>query len=47
MWLIQDMCDAIEHDRETRAPISEGAETIRLVLAADRSARRGVPINLA
>jgi predicted dehydrogenase len=42
-----DLLDAIEHDRDTRCPISEGAETLRLVLAADRSAKRGVPINLA
>ncbi len=42
-----DLLDAIENDRETRCPISEGAETLRLVLAADRSARRGVPIALA
>jgi predicted dehydrogenase len=42
-----DLLDAIENDSETRAPISEGAQSLRLVLAADRSAKRGVPINLA
>jgi predicted dehydrogenase len=42
-----DLLDAIENDGETRCPMSEGAETLRLVLAADRSAKRGVPIDLA
>lgn len=41
-----DLLNAIESDSETRCPMSEGAETLRLVLAADRSARRGLPIEL-
>jgi predicted dehydrogenase len=41
-----DLLHCIETDGETRCPMSEGAETLRLVLAADRSARRGAPIQL-
>ncbi len=41
-----DLLNAIETDGETRCPMSEGAETLRLVLAADRCARRGLPIEL-
>lgn len=42
-----DLLDAIQTGGETRTPISEGAETLRLVLAADRSAQRGEPVKLA
>ncbi|MCJ7752039.1 MAG: Gfo/Idh/MocA family oxidoreductase [Armatimonadetes bacterium] len=41
-----DLLNAIETDGETRCPMWEGAETLKLVLAANRSARRGSPIEL-
>jgi len=41
-----DLLAAIRDDGETRCPISEGAETLRLVLAAARSAKRGEPVKL-
>ncbi len=41
-----DLLRAIETDGETRCPMAEGRETLRLVLAADRSARRGEPVEL-
>ena len=40
----RDFIEAILHDRETRVPISEGAKTLRLTLAAVESAEKGAPV---
>jgi predicted dehydrogenase len=42
----RDFLDAIKHDRETRTPISEGAKTLELTLAAVRSAESKAPVHL-
>ncbi len=42
----RDFIEAILHDRETRVPISEGARTLKLTLAAVESAERGAPVRL-
>ncbi|RLE98242.1 MAG: gfo/Idh/MocA family oxidoreductase [Thermoprotei archaeon] len=41
-----DLINAIIEDRETRVPISEGAKTLQLTLAAVRAAETGKPVTL-
>ena len=41
-----DFLKAVETGRDTRTPMSEGAATLRLVLAADESARTGKVVTL-
>ena len=41
-----DLLDAIETGGDTRTPISEGAESLRLVLAVNQSAESGKPVKL-
>ncbi len=41
-----DLLRAIRTGSETRCPMSEGAETLKLVLAADKSAQRGSPVEV-
>jgi predicted dehydrogenase len=41
-----DLLDAIENGGETRTPITEGSESLRLVLAVNESAETGKPVKL-
>jgi len=43
----RDFIDAIKHDRETRTPIREGAETLKLTLAVVKSAEERRPVSLS
>jgi hypothetical protein len=42
-----DLLEAIEQDRPTRTPISEGRKTLALVLAASRSGETGEVVRIA
>jgi predicted dehydrogenase len=43
---IDDLVDAILHDREARVNMREGAKTHELMFAAEQSAREGRPVRL-
>ncbi len=43
---LHDLLDAIQTGKETRTPMREGAKTLEMVLAADRSAKTGLPVSL-
>jgi predicted dehydrogenase len=43
----EDFLAAIRENRPTRCPVSEGLTALRVIEAAEESAKRGVPVELA